>query len=64
MSVRLITGTSTGIGLATTLHLAHKGHQLYVSLRNPDAATELKQAISNEKLPVTRHAQEDVWLSY
>ena len=53
MSVILITGSSTGIGLATVLHFGRKGHEVYASLRNPEAAPELMQAITAEKLPVT-----------
>ncbi len=53
MSVILITGSSSGIGLATALHFARKGHEVYASLRNPEAAPELTQTIADEKLPVT-----------
>lgn len=53
MSVILITGSSSGIGLATTLHFARKGHEVYASLRNPEAAPELTQTIADEKLPIT-----------
>ncbi len=53
MSVILITGSSSGIGLATALHFARQGHEVYASLRNPEAAPELTQVIAGEKLPVT-----------
>ena len=53
MSVVLITGSSTGIGLATALHFGRKGHEVYASLRNPESAPELMQAIADENLPVT-----------
>lgn len=53
MAVVLITGSSTGIGLATALHFARRDHTVFASLRNPDTATELKQAIVAEKLPIT-----------
>ena len=52
MSVVLITGTSSGIGLATALHFARLGHEVHAGLRNPAGATELTQAIEREKLPI------------
>jgi NAD(P)-dependent dehydrogenase (short-subunit alcohol dehydrogenase family) len=53
MSVILITGTSTGIGLATALHFARKGAAVYAGVRRPETATELTQAIASEQLPIT-----------
>jgi NAD(P)-dependent dehydrogenase (short-subunit alcohol dehydrogenase family) len=52
MSVVLITGTSTGIGLATALHFGRLGHEVYAGVRNPATATELTQALQKERLPV------------
>lgn len=52
MSVILVTGASTGIGQATALHLASKGHQVFAGVRSPDTADELKERIAAEKLPV------------
>jgi NAD(P)-dependent dehydrogenase (short-subunit alcohol dehydrogenase family) len=52
MSVVLITGTSSGIGLATALHFARLGHEVHAGLRNPAGASELTQAIEREKLPI------------
>jgi NAD(P)-dependent dehydrogenase (short-subunit alcohol dehydrogenase family) len=51
MSVVLITGTSSGIGLATAVHFARKGHAVYAGLRDV-GAPELVKAIDAEKLPV------------
>jgi NAD(P)-dependent dehydrogenase (short-subunit alcohol dehydrogenase family) len=52
MPVALITGTSTGIGLATALHFGREGHDVWAGVRNPTAATELRAAIDKERLPV------------
>ena len=52
MPVALITGTSTGIGLATALHFGRQGHDVWAGVRNPTAATELRTAIDKERLPV------------
>lgn len=52
MSVILVTGSSTGIGQETALHLARKGHDVYASVRNPATATELQEKIAAENLPV------------
>lgn len=53
MAVVLVTGSSTGIGLATALHFARRDHAVFASLRNPDSASELKKTIIDEKLPIT-----------
>jgi NAD(P)-dependent dehydrogenase (short-subunit alcohol dehydrogenase family) len=53
VSVILITGAGKGIGLATALHFARQGHTVYASLRNPDGASEIKQVIADEHLPIT-----------
>jgi NAD(P)-dependent dehydrogenase (short-subunit alcohol dehydrogenase family) len=53
MSVALVTGSSSGIGLATALHFARQGWDVHAGVRNPTTATELQQAIAVEKLPIT-----------
>jgi NAD(P)-dependent dehydrogenase (short-subunit alcohol dehydrogenase family) len=52
MDVVLVTGTSTGIGLATALHFARKGYQVYAGVRSLATATELTGAIARDALPI------------
>jgi len=52
MPVTLVTGTSTGIGLATALHFARHGHQVAATMRNLAKAGPLETAARDEKLPV------------
>ena len=52
MAVVLITGCSTGIGLATALHFARRGHDVHAGVRNPAGATELTSAIDRERLSI------------
>ncbi len=53
MSVILITGAGKGIGLATALHFARNGHNVFAGVRNADNADELTQTIAMEGLPIT-----------
>ncbi len=41
----LITGTSSGIGLSTAIHLARAGHRVFGASRNPESAAELQSAM-------------------
>lgn len=50
--VVLITGTSTGIGLATAVALGRAGHNVYATMRNPDRAPELQTMTRQEALPI------------
>jgi NAD(P)-dependent dehydrogenase (short-subunit alcohol dehydrogenase family) len=52
MASVLITGTSSGIGLATALALGRKGHHVYATMRNPSRAPELGERAAQEKLPI------------
>ena len=49
----LITGTSSGIGLATALELGRAGHTVYATMRNPARAPELGERASREGLPIS-----------
>ena len=52
MSVVLVTGSSSGIGLATALHFGRLGDEVYAGVRNLSTATELAGAIEAEKLAI------------
>lgn len=52
MAIVLITGTSSGIGLATALELGRAGHTVYATMRNPARAPQLGETVSAEALPV------------
>jgi NAD(P)-dependent dehydrogenase (short-subunit alcohol dehydrogenase family) len=49
----LITGTSSGIGLATAVAFAKAGHTVYATMRNPARAPELGHRAASEALPIT-----------
>jgi NAD(P)-dependent dehydrogenase (short-subunit alcohol dehydrogenase family) len=53
MAKVLITGTSSGIGLATALELGRAGHQVYATMRNPARAPQLGERVAQEKLPIS-----------
>jgi NAD(P)-dependent dehydrogenase (short-subunit alcohol dehydrogenase family) len=53
MAVVVVTGTSTGIGLATAITLARGGHIVFAGMRNLDKGGELRETIDKEKLPIT-----------
>lgn len=50
MSVILVTGSSTGIGQETALHMSRNGHTVYAAVRNPETAQELRDKIAAENL--------------
>lgn len=45
MQTALVTGASTGIGLATALHLARHRFHVYAGVRDPEGAVDLHSAI-------------------
>ena len=53
MPITLVTGTSTGIGFATALHLARHGHTVVATMRNLAKAGPLEEAARAERLPLT-----------
>jgi len=52
MTIALVTGTSSGIGLATAVTLARSGHTVIATMRNLESAGELQKIVAAEKLPV------------
>lgn len=52
MKIAVVTGTSTGIGLTTSLHLAKNGYKVFAGMRNTAKADALTQAASAEDLDV------------
>jgi NAD(P)-dependent dehydrogenase (short-subunit alcohol dehydrogenase family) len=48
--VTLITGSSTGIGRATALELARRGHHVYATMRNLDGSDDLRATADKESL--------------
>jgi NAD(P)-dependent dehydrogenase (short-subunit alcohol dehydrogenase family) len=50
MPVALVTGCSSGIGLATAVHFARHGYEVFAGVRNVAGATDLAAAIARERL--------------
>ena len=53
MAISLVTGASSGIGLATAVTLARRGRNVVATMRNLDGAAELRKIVAAEKLSVT-----------
>lgn len=58
MSAALITGCSTGIGLATALAFGRAGHVVAATMRSPARAPELATIAARESLPITVFAMD------
>ncbi len=54
----LITGTSKGIGLETSLAFARAGYKVYATMRNPEKAIALKEKIKEESLNISISAMD------
>ncbi|MCZ6619256.1 MAG: SDR family oxidoreductase [Gammaproteobacteria bacterium] len=52
MKIAVVTGTSTGIGLTTSLHLARNGYRVFAGMRNLGKADALQSAASAENLAI------------
>ena len=52
MAIAFVTGTSTGIGMATAISLARAGHTVYAGMRNPQRYGELHETAARENLPI------------
>jgi NAD(P)-dependent dehydrogenase (short-subunit alcohol dehydrogenase family) len=53
MATILVTGSSTGIGLATALALGRAGHTVAAAMRNPTRAPDLANVAERERLPIS-----------
>ena len=52
MASTLITGTSSGIGLATALAFGRAGHTVFATMRDPTRSPQLGKTVAAEGLPV------------
>ena len=52
METALVTGTSTGIGYATAIHLARNGYKTYATMRNLDKSAPLREVAESGNLPL------------
>src|ERR1017187_4065881 len=58
MSVILITGASTGIGLATAVTLGRAGHHVQATMRTPARSPKLAEIAAKERLSIAIYAMD------
>ena len=58
MASVLITGTSSGIGMATALAFGRAGHKVHATMRNPSRAPQLAEIAAKEGLPIAVSAMD------
>ncbi len=51
----IITGANRGIGLDTALAFGRAGYNVFATMRNPESASELKDKIQKESLPISMY---------
>jgi NAD(P)-dependent dehydrogenase (short-subunit alcohol dehydrogenase family) len=52
LQIAIVTGTSSGIGLATSIKLARHGYRVFAGVRSPKKAVALRAACATEQLPL------------
>jgi NAD(P)-dependent dehydrogenase (short-subunit alcohol dehydrogenase family) len=52
MALAVVTGSSSGIGLATAVALARAGHIVVAAMRNLDRGADIRRIAEQEKLPI------------
>jgi NAD(P)-dependent dehydrogenase (short-subunit alcohol dehydrogenase family) len=52
VAIAVVTGTSTGIGLATSVHFAKNGYRVFAGMRNLAKADALRMAAEKDDLPI------------
>ena len=53
MAIALVTGGSSGIGLATAVSLARRGHEVIATMRNLKRAADLLKIVESDNLPIS-----------
>ena len=52
MALAVVTGSNSGIGLATAVALARASHTVAAAMRNLDRGAEIRKIAEEEKLPI------------